>query len=352
MKKQNLFIIGLVVALLVLAGLFVFNRSATKNKDSKIQRAADPDKNDHQILKGYLKDGNAPESEVYGAVIRLAQAGDSISLEVAKKLTQSKSKMLREGAAQALGYFPDTEIRDSIVRLTLDPDESVRVFAYESLSVMKSAERLTWLESRQKEKSLTPTEKVALLGSLYQLQPKDEKKKVYLDELMSVGRGSNAELSKKAALKVMQVSGQESIVKDFMIDRVRNSKDEAVMSVAIRRLANRSDPWIRDQLGELVKSNLAQVRIAALQSLHRACPAQRWSIIESVVKYEKDTSVLQKAFEATLFLEKSKSEEFLQKLASDTTLDADRKSTAGKFLAEVKSRPAALGCSSPATATK
>lgn len=336
MLKNKYLIPG--ILLIVAFGLFFKVLSSKKKvteKTEKNQVVVDSDKSDKGALEDFLNGDKIPENEIYGAVIRLGQVGDNTALEVAKKLVANESRLLREGAAQALSYFPDQNILKEVDVLLKDKEESVRVFAIEGLSVLKSQEREKMAEEKQKQSDLSTNEKVAVLGSLYKLRSQNEKQKKDLENLLGLAVGSDKTLSQKASLKAMQIAFEAKPVKEMMIEKVKNSKDETVKTVAIRNLANANDPWLREKLLELSQNPNPAIKIAAIQSLHRVCPENRWQIIENIIKKEKEESIVNHALEELLFIERAKSLMLLTKLSKDKDISPVRLKTLESYAAEI-----------------
>lgn len=343
MKKNKYFWPVLVIVTVVVGmGLFKILSSKKKivsGKSDKNQMVIEAAKSDKEALEDFLKEGKVPENQIYGAMIRLGQDGDSVALEVAKKLVTSQSKYLREGAAQALGYFADDKILTDLLALTKDTEESVRVFALEALATLKSEPREKTAEEKNQDAKLSSSEKIALLGTLYKLRSDTEKQKKDLEQIISLAHNKDQELAKKATLKAMQLSIENKAVKDLMIEKIKTSKDDNLRGVAIRNLANANDAWLKEKLTELSQNSSQAIRIASIQSIHRVCPESKWTLIENVILKDKEESVVNHALEELLFLEKAKGMMLLTKITKDKSLSDYRRKTIETFLESLRTKP-------------
>ena len=301
------------------------------------------EKNDQDRLREYLRNSKVPENEVYGAVIRLGQSGDKLALEVATKLKASPSKYLREGAAQALGYFSDQAAIPELKDLLKDKEESVRVFAIESLGVAASEQRQQVIEDLLKS-SLGAHEKVTAYASLFRVSGQPNQKKLAFENLLSLANSSDAETSRLASFKAMQVSAQNNKAHDLMVSIVKANKDENLSAVAIRNLANENDPLIKEKISELVKSDKPGVRIASLQSLHRVCPDSRWSVLESVLKKEKDERVRRVALDELSFLDRKTATALLKKIVAEKKIEETSLKQIEAYSKELETHPVIDAC--------
>lgn len=342
-KNRNALVVVVVLALMLIA--FVVYKIGNSKKKSRVdgtdknQVVMEAAKTDRAALADVLKNKAVPENLVYGAMIRLGQDGDSEALEVAKKIVNHESKYLREGAAQALGYFSDENVLPDLRTLTSDREESVRVFAIQALGTIKSASREKVVEEILAKPSLSAAEKVATHGSLYRLRSDLEKQKKDLEQILILAHKPDSELSKKAMLLAMSLATDAKGIKDLMIEKIKQSKDDNIKAVAIRNLANSKDQWLKDRLLELATTSSVPVKIAAVQSVHRVCPESRWDLIDSIIRKEKEESVANHAFEELLFLNRSKAVSLLEKYKSDSSLSDVRRKTASTFAESIKSKP-------------
>ncbi|GEM_PF-2272307 len=342
-KNRNALVVVAVLALMLVA--FVVYKISTSKKKSRVDGTdknrvvMEAAKTDRAALSDILNNKPVSENLVYGAMIRLGQDGDSEALEVAKKLVNHESKYLREGAAQTLGYFSDEKVLADLQRLGIDKEESVRVFAIESLGTIKSPAREKAAEQILSKPTLSASEKVATYGSLYRLRGDPEKQKKDLEQLLNLAHKPDSELSRKAMLLSMSLAAEAKGVKELMIEKVKQSKDDNIRAVAIRNLANSKDQWLKDRLSDLVMTSSSPVKIAALQSIHRLCPEAKWDILEAVVRKEKEESIANHAFEELLFLNRVKAISILEKFKSDSSLSDVRRKTASTYAESIKNKP-------------
>lgn len=342
--KNNKYFWPLLTIVLVFFAMGIFKLINTKKKMSsektdKNQIVIEANKSDKAALEDFLKESQVPENQIYGAMIRQGQDGDSVALEVAKKLVASPSKYLREGAAQTLGYFADEKILSELSTLSKDAEESVRIFALESLATLKSAAREKVAEDKIQDQKMTASEKITLLGSLYKLRTDNEKQKKDLEQIIALAKQKDTEIAKVATIKAMQISADNKLVKDLMVEKIKNSKDDNLRGVAIRTLANSNDGWLKEHLAELSQNAGAGVRIASIQSVHRLCPENKWMVLENVILKDKEESVVNHALEELLFLEKAKAMMLLAKVSKNNSLADYRKQSVEKFLESLRNKP-------------
>jgi HEAT repeat protein len=322
MKSKIILPVLLVLTLAI--GLFYFKKRTPELEIKSTDKVVLESNNDKSALERFLNDEEISEGLVYAAVIRLGQDGEPLAFEVAKKLVNHKSKLLREGAAQALGYFSDAEVLPLFAQLIADQEESVRVFAVEGLSEASSPARIQEVEQRLRDQNLGSVERVAVRASLYRMRQVPKEKETELAALVGLTKKADPILVNKASIKAIQIAPKEKIVKDLMTDSVKWGKDVSVKALSIRMLANANDPWIKSKLSDLVQDKSSMVKIAAIQSVHRICPENRWSILSHVIKREGDEKVVGLALEEAGMLERTKANEIFTQLKATKELNQKR----------------------------
>lgn len=332
-----------IVAILGASSFLIYHKffRAQPHKMDKVEQEIS---NDRDLLKRFMDNKDVSEGNLYAAVIRLSQEGEKMALKAAEQLVNNESKLLREGAAQALGYFDDSDILPLVEVLFNDKEESVRVFAIESLGESSSPKRLNKIEELAKKKSLGPSETVAVKAALYRLRTTPQEKERELTQLVGLTKNTNTELSKKAALRAIQLAGDSKVVAPVMREAVRNGGDDTVKSLSIRTLANMRDPMIAEKLPDLIKDKSKNVRVAAVQTIHRVCPSNRWAILAQVVKKDQDEFVVSRALEEMSFLERAKAHETLTQLAIDRELTPAKVQMVQLMKSEIDKKPEVKVC--------
>lgn len=339
MKKTGLLIIGSLLIVAVAYFFYVRHRHAEKGRTSHdgYEKSV---MDDRTSLEKFLDSSDVPENQVYGAVIRMSAQKDDMALKVARTLVVNKSAYLREGAAQALGHYDDRDALDPLKTLMTDSSESVRLFALEALSYVVSAERQKLLEGflADKKKPVTPDERATALASLYRLDPKEN----YISELVDIAESENS--SRIAGLKVLELAPTSPRVIP-MLKKVMAKKDvdDRVVAAGIITLSNHDDKWTVQQLPIFMKSSSPFIRRAAIQSLHRTCPANRWSMLSERLGAEADPALIEILLMEAALLERKPAKEFLVK-ATHAAIPAQLKAMAEKASHDIESQSRRGAC--------
>lgn len=314
MKTQHKIILVAIGLIIILGPYFVFkrNQKSAEAPKGKVELEAESDRS---ILAQFLDGKKIDERLVYAAVIRLGQISDPEAQKVSQQLVNSESYYLREGAAQALAYFEDAGSLEALFKLTKDSRESVRGFAIESLGVLPNQQKMAKLKELESQMAtLSNLEKVEIKASLFKSYPeKSSEKTEALKELVGLARTKDSDLFVKATRKAILVGGSEEPVKSLMKTVVANPAEVDTKALSIRVLGNLKDPFLNDHYKTLLSDKNAKIRLAALQTLHRSCPGERWNILSKAVTEEKDREVQRIILEEISFLERSKAREFLAK---------------------------------------
>jgi HEAT repeat protein len=313
--------IALVLVAAVLASVFLF-RSVYRSKNAPKAGSGLPlDSYTEELqknradLKTYLGGGKVDDALVYRAVIQLGEVKDSVALEAALKLKDSSSRYFREGAAQSLGYYETSEAESALKTLTTDKEPSVRAFAIQALGRSSSDDRRQELDSLQEKGGLTDEELIALNDGKYKSAKTNEEREAVLVNLAKLTSGKKTSLSSQAALKMVELAPESPHTREVLHRKVSENSDTAVMGTGIRTLASQRDPWISPKLEALSSHESPIVRKAAVQSLHRICPPNRWAILSSVAQHETDPSVIEVVIDEALLIPEKNIETFLEALS-------------------------------------
>ncbi len=344
MKMQHKIILAAIGIIIILGPYFIFkkNRSTSEVPQNKIELEA---AGDRHVLEQFLAGKKVDERLVYAAVIRLGQISDPEALKVSLQLVSSESKYLREGAAQALAYFEDGSSLESLLKLTKDAAESVRGFAIESLGIVPNQQKIAKLKELDAQiETLSNLEKVEVKSSLFKSYPeKSSEKTEALKELVGLTRTKDSDLFVKATRKAILVASAEDPVKSLMKTVVANPAEIDTKALSIRVLGNLKDPFLNDQYKTLVSDKNPKIRLAALQTLHRACPSDRWNILAKAVAEEKDKEVQRIILEEISFLERGKALEFLNKWSD--LAQVPMREQLGQLKAQINQLPEVVNCS-------
>lgn len=332
MQQKKIILLSATVVLLI--GFFVFLRGKDwfvgQKSPMTLEERLDADQvllNDFVnsktvISKNELEDGskntekNTERYAIYEAVLRLSRTKKPIAMKAALTMAGSADKMWREAAAQALSNYNDEEAFKKLMELTNDSEDTVRQTALKNMGKVQTPERARYIEQMLKEKNISQLDKVDLYGSLYMSSEDSVFRNLAQESLLTMARRKGGreendeenEVADAAALKLIQVAPRWDETIKLLQDLIKTTKNERVLSHAVKLLSARNDPWVQNNLSDLLKHESSLVRKVTIQSLHSSCPAQRWDLLSDVVKTEtarerskQDRSVLETLVrEATL----------------------------------------------------
>lgn len=345
--KQKILIVVFIGALTAIAGFLIFNKSKPNDLPPELEHIMTEEEQRQKDLD-VLQSGTGRPHEIYGAMIRLAQKQEEIARKEALKRASDESQFLRGGAAQALGYFSDSEAQAALKKLLSDPDKSVRHFAIQGLGTrtdsLGESDLLKLLEGSNQDDET----KVVIYSSLLKAASTQQRKDAAVSNLLKIAYSGEGEAATAAAQKLVSQVPENPQVVDLIRKKISESKNEKVMASGIRYLSSKNDPWIRDALNRLVGHPSPMVRSAVIQSLHRVCPPDRWKMLDQFLQNEKEEPVLKLVLEEPMFLLGEPAVEFLKKALASPKLTEGLKKTAQDSLAKVQSSPGAELCQTKA----
>ena len=287
---------GILVGALIAATILIFVAKSVIRKSDHQAAITDPylkSLEQDKVNLEKLKPGKPEdEKQIYGAMIRLSETHWAGAKSAALKYASSESTYLREGAAQALGYFSDSESNSALEKLLADPTPSVRDFALKAIGNNQSPERNQILKSQQQSVKENSSEALSLLESEFRIlkaEGKSEEQET-LKKILQMARGHN-EISNQASLKLIELAPQWENTVLLFRTKVEEKKDAGLTAAGIRFLAGRRDPWLKDKWNILARNSQPPVRKAVIQSMHRTCPTDREAIILEIAKDETDPTV-------------------------------------------------------------
>ena len=296
----------LVAALIAIVAVFFASKNLLHKKEAPVA-VTDPYlktlEEDKVNLKKLTPGKSEDDKKIYGAMIRLGETRWVGAKEAALKFATSESTYIREGSAQALGYFSDSESNAALEKLLTDKEATVRDFALKAIGRNSSPERTEILKKQQQSVKENSPESLALLESEFRLLKADGKgeEQETLKKILQIARGHN-DISNQASLKLIELAPQWENTVLLLRTKVEEKKDPGMTAAGIRYLAGRRDPWLKDKWNLLARNPQPTVRKAVIQSLHRSCPSDRESIMLEIAKDETDPTVQEVVIDETKLL--------------------------------------------------
>ena len=238
-----------------------------------------------------LKKKDVSDYELVGALIRLAVHHDPGVREELTQRVQSPSKIIRSGVADAIGYYDDAAALKSLETLLTDPEENVRLGAVGGLSHVRNVAREKLIIQHLNGKHADTAERIEGYSALISASSSAEVRTGALKHLFEIAE-SRKPLSATAAVKMMGLAASDTLTLHMARSAVESGADPQIEADAIRHFAGFDAGWIRPRLDGLKKNPHANVRMAVVQSMHGACPTDRWLILKTMVDVEKDPGVL------------------------------------------------------------
>lgn len=307
---------------LALGGSFLWNRSRplTSNTDetgnySEVKQL----ERDREVLET----GRGTPHEIYGALLRLSRNQEAIARTEALKRVAHPETLMREGAAQALGFFNDDESLEALRSLLKDKEVSVRIFAVHGLGSKAGELRERELRALLEQTELDDATKVAVHASLYKASADAATKEEQLKRLSELALAGDDTANTEAVSQLSSIAPESPVSMNVLRQKVSQAKNERAVSLAIRQLSSLNDDWIKRNLKTLAANQSPRIRLAVVQSLHRVCPEDRWSILGDILKKERDTSVVRAGIEESQILGGERAAQFLQELLAAGQLDED-----------------------------
>lgn len=251
-----------------------------------------------------LNTPSAIETDVFAALIRLAQQGNPIAQEEALKRMTSPSATVRAGVANSLGYFDDSRALPALEQLLRDSDLSVRTHSLYALGHKLTPNRAPTVERFLKSPQITDTEKVAAFSTLLKLGSASGTPRAqapWIKKLVDlVKQTQDFSVRLQGALILSREAARDPQVTELFRGFLHKEKTQPFPSMAIRQLAGVQDPWFIKNFSSYYASEEIQNRIAAIQTLHLVCPKGRWEMLRGSLAKETDQTLLREAMEETL----------------------------------------------------
>lgn len=251
---------------------------------------------DEQALRdrATLLNPQASDSDIMGALVRLAQKGDALSHDEALKRVKSPAQLVRVGVASALGYFTDEAALDIVKELVEDSDPTVRIAALHALGNRPGGGREEAIRE-QLGKKLDEKERVITNAALLRIASAVQNRQVAIGGLLRVARSSrDAALAYDAFMRLLSLAPADKMVVEALRKLVEGDVHNPLFVPAFSHLASLRDPVLRGRLEGLLNSSEPSVRIAAVDAIRYLCPPNRIQIVDRLLKQETDAGVLKR----------------------------------------------------------
>jgi hypothetical protein len=298
---------GILVGALIAIGVIFFIVKPSSRKENKQVSATDPYLKSLEEDKLNLKSLSAgrPEDDkkIYGAMIRLSETQWAGAQDAALKYATSESIYLREGAAQALGYFSESDSNAALEKLLTDAAPTVRDYALKAIGRFPSPERAEMLKTQQAKIKENTGDTLALLESEFRILKADGKSEEQetLKKILQMARGQS-DVANQASLKLIELAPQWDNTVLLFRTKVEEKKEPGITAAGIRYLAGRRDPWLKDKWNALARNSEPAVVKAVIQSMHRTCPTDREDIMIEIATTETDPTVQEVVIDETKLL--------------------------------------------------
>ncbi len=245
MKNWGVAILG--VSILFGAATFIWHRSDLKQAQSAARPRSGSD------------------------LFKQAQAGDPETRRALLAQVTSPDLKHERIAARALGYYPDSEATQELLRVLMLSDDLMSRSLFASILSSWSSERENVVRNVATDRKVAPGRRLMLWVALSD-------------------RGATPQLREKARLSAYGL--------------IREAKPEQVPALLQELFEltpkwGKMDSWLSDEISSAAMNAKAdhQIRVAAIHAMKSACPKGRETILERLLKSEHDGQVLQAAIE-------------------------------------------------------
>jgi HEAT repeat protein len=283
---MNKKIIALIAVVLLVAVIVVIKYKGSGPGSPELAEGT-PEKD-----RATLTDTSSNEVKVYEAFHRLARAKDPQALSSALEKVKSDSRIVREGAANALGYFTEDEAFAALMTLLDDPEHNVRIRTLQALANAPEEKREEAVLKYLARVGLTERENTMAHATMLRLTKDETKKKNSIEALVKFSMAGDELEHYIAYSKLLEVVPNDENVLKLIRYKVWKSKNDELIATGVRHLGTIKDKWLKDKLDNFVSSPHEKVRTVAVATLHQYCPSNRWKILNDLVKAEKSPSVL------------------------------------------------------------
>lgn len=311
--------------------------------------------NDQQVIELFLLGEPVDELKLYPALVHSAQSQSDVSqLKRALELAiNHQSTRIRQAAARALGSLSNDWAVLFLQKSLADLNLEVRLTAIDALKRSRDSNHIDVLKTHFQTLSTKASSKgelAAVLAALSQMTGD----KSWMDRLVTLAKSQDSD--PLAIQKLVETTNEAALLKSTLAQLLaqKTLPDSLQRSAAAAtiKLANMGDETLRKSLSALSRNESASIRRAAIQSLHRVCPKDVWSIIVDRLQNESDPNTGITAVESAALLETSRARTELESFVSKGSVTAKEQVTPARramyerakvLLQELQNRPSDSG---------
>ena len=242
----------------------------------------------HKESNRIIERGNKEDPQaLHRSLLSVASEVDSDILPEIKELVTNKNSMVKAAAGYALSFQKDEDSKATVEKLSQDPDLLVRSYLIHAAKQKPETYREKVLKNILAFTDLSVSDRAEATAALYlSLQAKEEKEKV-LETILKEANPKQGEVSDDWVMQLNEIQSEDHRID--LLDRqvLVHSKNPVIISISIRRLAKKADAEVLKNYSKWIHHEENLIKMAALESIHLACPAQRWAWLEEGYKADE-----------------------------------------------------------------
>jgi hypothetical protein len=288
-------------------------------------------------LKTILSSDSSP-GQVYHALIRLSQRGNTKALERALELKDHDRPLLRRGASISFSYFDQDNAFMALQEMTNDSDPAVRSEALKAFSNLKSEGRKNYLLAELETGERTPEEQNAILMALFRMTSDPKERDSLIGRIQKVFENEKSPGVQQQILStLMTLQPRGEVTLSLLRKALDSSEDERLQVLAIRHLGAIGDESVKRRFDQYMKNPSSRIQIAALGAIHRVCPAGRWAIVEKAITQDQNPSLRQTALRALQMMPGNEAKALVEKFLVQAKEGSDFKTSLNDIAEKIES---------------
>jgi HEAT repeat protein len=139
-----------------------------------------------------------------------------------------------------------------------------------------------------------------------------------------------------AAIKALSVAPQDERVIKMLKKFLEEGDNTAVVPVALRHLAGMRDASVDPYLKKMIDSDNPEIRIAVVQGLRFSCFPDRYSLLNQVIRKDREKVVVNTAIEQLRLMPTEASNKILQDIIDDGVLQENESRAARSAIVDIR----------------